>query len=249
MRNHKHAKLLIIILFATTVTTATAAFYRQTQSDKQRKFDKDEFESQYPIVDYSAPESTDPIERTRRKAKSKKYNNKGGAIDPYSDSTFVSSDWAIGLPALPVNQSDVVIVGEVTDAKAYLSEDKNSVYSEFTVTVNDVLKNLNDSPLISNSQVIVERQGGRVRFPSGHINIVVIGGQGMPRPGRRYLLFLKRNDDGQDFSINVGYELRGGRVVLLDEAYPGHPITTYKGTVESSFLNEVRDAIANSPKG
>jgi hypothetical protein len=204
-----------------------------------------DFESQYPIADYAAPEPSDPKERERRRNKAKKYNNKKGGVDPYSDSTFQPSDWARGLPALPAMQSEAVIIGEVIDAKAYLSEDKETVYSEFTVNINDVLKNSSTSQLAINHVVNVERQGGRVRFPSGHINTIVIGGQGMPRVGRRYLLFLT-SSDGQDFSIVLGYELSGGHVFLLDNAYPGDPIRDYQGVDETLFLSKVRGAITNS---
>jgi hypothetical protein len=42
--------------------------------------------------------------------------------------------------ALPTHISNAVVIGEVTDAKAYLSEDRTSVYSEFTIRVGEVLK-------------------------------------------------------------------------------------------------------------
>jgi hypothetical protein len=154
----------------------------------------------------------------------------------------------MGLPALPVAQSEAVIIGEVTGAKAYLSEDKYTVYSDFTININEVLKNSSTSQLAPNNVVNVERQGGRVRFPSGHINTVAVGGQSMPRIGKRYVLFLK-SSDGQDFSIVLGYELREGHVFLLDNAYPGHPIRDYQGVDEATFLKKVKDAITGRVSG
>ena len=43
-------------------------------------------------------------------------------------------------PALPIIQSDAIVIGQVTSAQAHLSSDKTNVYSEFVVRVNDVLK-------------------------------------------------------------------------------------------------------------
>lgn len=42
---------------------------------------------------------------------------------------------------MPAAKSDLVVIGEVTDAQAYVSEGKDWVYSEFTIRVDDVLKN------------------------------------------------------------------------------------------------------------
>src|SRR5204862_422123 len=95
-----------------------------------------------------------------------------------------------GLSSIPTDQSDVVIVGEVNAAHAYLSNDKTGVYSEFTIQVEQILK----APIgISPTSIVAERLGGAVRFPSGWIIRYEIYNQGMPSVGQRYLLFLRRN--------------------------------------------------------
>jgi hypothetical protein len=210
-----------------------------SREDQQKK----EFESQFPIVDYEAPPPADPEKRAKRQARGKKYNNSPLGIDPISTVAVGSTHWAMNLPALPVAQSNAVVVGEVINAQAYLSDDRTGVYSEFTIRVDEVLKNDGQPPLVSGCSIDVERMGGRVRFASGHVGQYFIPNQGMPRIGRRYVLFLKRNEEGQDYSLITGYELRTGRVFLLDNPGPGHPITAYKGADETSFLNEVRTAI------
>jgi hypothetical protein len=159
-------------------------------------------------------------------------------------------------PALPIAQSDAVVVGEVTDAKALLSEDKTSIYSEFAVIISDVLKNNCSAELSEGYSIDVARYGGAVRFPSG--KIVQRGDEGRPFPRlkRRYLFFLKYNNEGQDFSILTAYELRAGRVFPLDgldrdgrafEAYAAYQ--RYKDSDEATFLNQVRAAIANTSGG
>jgi hypothetical protein len=125
------------------------------------------------------------------------------------------NDWEVGLPALPANLSDSVIVGEIVKAEAYVSADKLSLFSEFTVRVAEVLKSDDRSPFEQGATITVEREGGRVKYPNGRILYYLIDGQGMPRVGARYLLFLKH--EGEEHSIITGYELQAGRVRALDD--------------------------------
>lgn len=158
-----------------------------------------------------------------------------------------NTEWDIGLPALPVAKSDLVLIGEVTDAQAYLSNDKTAVYSEFTIRVDEALKNISNITLGQGSSLIAERQGGRVRFPSGHTTLQLVRGQGMLRVGRRYTLFLTHNNQDQSTSILTGYELRTGRVFPIDNPAGGqHPVASvYKEADETAFLNDLRAAVAN----
>jgi hypothetical protein len=168
-------------------------------------------------------------------------------LPPGIEELPLTTHWWWGLPAIPAANSDVIVIGEVADAQAYLSNDKTAVYSEFTISTDDVLKNKSSLPL--SSAISVERFGGAVRFQSGRVQHYRIDKQGVPQVGHRYLFFLKRNEDGQDFSILTGYELRAGRVFALDSAGSNAnnklPYDDYNGCEESTFLNEVRSAIAN----
>jgi hypothetical protein len=247
MQHHNRSILLLLILVV-AVITAIATLREQEPITSKEQQKKVEFESQFPIADYAAQEPAEPKQRARRQAKGKKFNNSLMTVTP-SDTDRVTSSaehWAEGLSAIPVDQSDVVVIAEVTDAQAYLSNDKTGVYSEFTVRIEDLLKNSCSNPLAVGSLTTVERPGGRVRFPSGHIGQYFTVGQGMPRAGRRYLLFITCKSQDQDFQILTGYELRGGHISLLDNPGQGHPISASQGKDEIPFLNEVRSAIANS---
>ena len=253
MRNHKVTAILLVLL-AATVAYSGATLRDQGQnpvngnqrnSNAERQ-QRDEFESQFPIADYSAPEPSDPEKRVKREAKSKRYDNSTMSVDPSYESTANTGHWASALSALPVDQSNAVIVGEVVDAQAYLSDDKTGVYSEFTINVSEVLKDGDPACLGAGNLITVERAGGRVRFPSGKVSKYFTVGQGMPRRGRRYLLFLTRTQ--QDYQLLTGYELRAGRVFLLDNPGPRHPITTYQDLDEAKLLNDVRVAIASSAR-
>ncbi|OLE52272.1 MAG: hypothetical protein AUG51_18730 [Acidobacteria bacterium 13_1_20CM_3_53_8] len=248
MQNQKRSIALLLAVLVTALVTATMAALRaqdqghQSSHESNREQQRAEFESQFPIVGYSSPEPTDPQERAKRRAKGKKYNNPPLKINERDSVATDPGRWT-GLPAFPVKQSNAVILGEVTGTQAFLSNDRTGVYSEFTIRIGEVLKANNQTALLSGNSVAVERRGGRVQFPSGHIFHYWVSGQGMPRLGGRYLLFLTQN--GDDYQILTGYEIRDGHVFLLDNPGLGHPITSYKGADESSFLNDVRAAIAN----
>lgn len=133
------------------------------------------------------------------------------------------------------------MIGQVRDANAHISADKNGVYSEFTVQVGEVIKDATASPLSPGNQITAERQGGRVRYPSGRVEWFHINAQNMPTVNSRYVLFLK-HIDSDSFSIITGYELRDGRVYALDSG--ASQFTFYDGGDELSFLKLVREAIA-----
>ncbi|MFY9572875.1 MAG: hypothetical protein WAV20_15850 [Blastocatellia bacterium] len=122
-----------------------------------------------PIVDYDLDNQAaaigDPKERSLREVRGRRYNQR--APDPLGDLPTnwegfgISNHWYIGLPAIPVAQSDVVVVGEVVANEAHLSNDKTGVYSEFSITVDEVLKTHLESPLKEGDVTIGEREGRR----------------------------------------------------------------------------------------
>ena len=209
----------------------------QEQKPRAGRQSKQFDESRFPIADYAAAEPTDAHERANRQAKGKKYDKSEWRVNPNSVSdSMVRVDYVnTNLPALPFEQSSAVIVGQVTDARAYLSNDKSGVYSVFQIQVNEVLKNSSKAPISSGTTIDAERDGGRVRFPNGRLHLYSISNLEMPKTGLRYVLFL--NEEGSDFTILTGYELRNGKVYPLDEL-PN--LLTYENRDELVFLSELR---------
>jgi hypothetical protein len=217
-----------------TVSYSSLILVNQEQAD----------ESQIPIKDYSARESKDAADRAKRREKSRRYSYGGKIKEEQRISVFTSSESSVErLPSLPVALSDAVVVSEITNAQAHLSDDKSGIYSEFTVRLEEVLKSNGEPSLSPGAAVIAEREGGAVRFPSGHVQRYIVSGEQMPKVGKRYLLFLKRNDSGQDFLLLKGYELRAGRVFPMDNFRRD---AVYKGFDQDAFINVVRSAISNS---
>jgi len=238
----------IFLLLAVIVTATLLAPQAQQQADKKAKRDL----SNFPVADSWTQESPDPIKREKRNLKSKKYNSRHSPrITESSDEIFTNSEWARGLAALPVENSDAVIVGDIVTAEAYVSDDHSEIYSEFVVRISKVLKDAGTTPINDVDSIIVERSGGRLRLPSGKVVVSSTSNQDMPRVGSRYVLFLTHlSANGgsyeNDFHILTGYELRGGKVFPLDKLASKHPINTYAGADEASFLRELSSALAHS---
>lgn len=207
---------------------------KKPRVDHQRRpFD----ESRFPIADYSAEEPTDAQERAKRFVKGKKYNKSSWAVHPDTPSDTVVRVDAVDktLSALPFDRSSAVVIGQIMDARAYLSNDKSGVYSVFTIQVNEVLKTTNKTPINNGSEIEVERDGGRVRFPNGRLHMYKIGSLDMPKTGLRYVLFLNQGESG--YEILTGYEIIDGKVFPLDDL-PN--LRTYQNADELSFLSEIR---------
>jgi hypothetical protein len=228
----------VVLLFAVVALTISTVLALLTQAQKENSQKKQAIldETQYPIVYESAPDSTDSHERAKRQAKSQKFH-KAVKITPIQNFRVRATiyHWPPDFPSLPVAESSAIIVGEVIEAHAYLSTDRTAVYSEFTVSVSQLLKD-DFGTVLKNSSVIVTRYGGRVQFPDGSIQLLFNTDQGMPRLGRRYVLFLKRTD--QDFDLLTGYELRDGCVFPLDSGTPN--FSAHENVSESNFIKQIQ---------
>lgn len=247
MNSRKKAVLILLMVLAIAVITAVAAIRTQDQdtpvSKEQQRLD---FINQFPIADYAASLPPNPEERAKRQSKSRKYDKSIISVNEQDQIVSSAIHWASGLSAIPVDDSDAVVVGEITDAQAFLSNDKTGIYSEFNFRISEILKNDLLTPLTLESVITLERPGGRVKFPSGHISTYFTAGMGMPRVKRQYVFFLKHETEDGNFLILTGYELRGGHVTLLDNPGEGHPISVNKDKDAASFLNNIRESITTS---
>ena len=267
MRKQKRLALLIAtVLAAAAAVTAFAtrdARHNSPPSEGQQQHDQagklKEHLNKFPAGEYDAPEAADPEKRAKRRDKGKRYNRPKMAKFDASNPVIggASNDWEWGLEStLPVKQSSAVIVGTVSDARAFLSEDKTNIYSEYSVKVETVIKNFDQEPVKAGDTLVAERQGGRVTLRSGAVSGYFISGQNPPQVGRRYVLFLgyNKSDAGSlslasrpDMSHHLltGYELRGGSVVALDNP-GGMAFAEHDGKAEAAFLGEIRRLLADT---
>jgi len=206
-----------------------------------------------PVVDllssYPAAVSTD------RLLKNGRYDNQRivqSEIDP--NATSVEWEPSEDISDIPVDRSDLIVEGRVTDSAAFLSNDKGAVYSELTVHVSNVLKdNTSDLKVRNGDSVVTERFGGRVKYPNGQIVRYRVSGQGSPKKGTNYLFFLARAEQG-NYNILTAYELQGNKVQALDGArvslglddwaFDKHNDEDYQ-----AFRKTIEQALQNPPPG
>jgi hypothetical protein len=155
------------------------------------------------------------------------------------------------LPALPVAQSNAVVLGEITGRRAVLTDDKLGVYSEFSIQLLKVFKD-DQGVLRVGGSVEASRLGGAVRFPSGKIQRYTVSRQGYPELGNQYVLFLKRDEEG-DFSIVTGYDVSSPGVTPLDgdarQPRGDLQFGIYRGMARDSFLTELQNAVTATTRG
>ena len=254
MRKGASISLYCVLVAALAVTTA-AGLRDGTQDDSKanRKNVEAIDESLWPLADLNSAEPSDPAERDKRRAKSQRHNKSllglksATKSPPPAGKITLVTDWEVGLPALPTEQSSAVIMGEVLSAHAYVSTDQSGVYSEFTIRVNEVLKNDERAPLAPGGLVSADRLGGRVRISPGQTVLFTVRGQRMPLMNHQYVFFLSEGGLGTNYEIITGYEVRGGRVFPLDDI-KGHPFATLIGKEVEAVLQMLRGSGASHHK-
>lgn len=177
--------------------------------------EKESDDAATPIVDFQR--SLENM-NSDRLSKSRRFDNQNVLIpEPHADAGEVHVESEIFIPDFPVALSDLIVAGVVMDSSAHISADRTGVYSEFVVLVEEVLSNSLSSAIDKNDRIVLDRFGGRVRYPSGQIIRYLVSGRGSPKKDSRYIFFLKQTNH-QDFRILTAYELRGEKIFPLDGA-------------------------------
>lgn len=263
MKRHPKLALFLLLLMVAVVGTVTATFQVKKQSGPLAPALQKAEEDFYTVADYSGVEPSDPQKRASRKVRAHRYNMPASkSVDPKRFAVTEDRESSFGgppshapiEPALPAAQSDAVVIGEVTSAQAFFTEDKTGVVSEFTIHIKDMLKENLVAPFSVGDSLDAIRVGGGVRFPSGKVIRVGQHGKPLPKMDHQYLFFLKyNNDEGRDYTIITAYELREDHVLPLDglslvgtvvPAYEEYQ--KYKDTKVTDLLINVRDAIARN---
>jgi hypothetical protein len=216
-----------------------------TAGQKNRE-DYKKINERFPTADYiDKQELPDPEKNAKRKEKQKRYNDldlvdsKG---EPGADEAILTLEPHFALPALPVAESEIVVVGTIGTAQAHLSESKRNIFSEFTLTVEDVLKSKFQG-VAKGSVLTIDRVGGHVKYPNGHKILYRMTGLNMPQVGGRYLLFLTLKHNNEDISILTGYQLTPNGAIPLDTLYQ---VASLNGVTEVDILQRVRNLIRDS---
>lgn len=246
--------VLLAFLALTVISSALSLRSQQTgqaphhsdsdlkeKSDKQKK-KEEELRGQFPVVDYDAPDDLDPARLSKGKEKNKRFDKRNFVSeDPTPRATeFARIIEGYDVPALPTSQSGLIITGEVLSSRAYLSNDKSGIYTELTVRISEVIKNTLPGHPVPADVVMVQREGGIVRYNNGHQRLYHLAGEGMPMVGRQYALFLRTMEQAEDYYLLTAYELSQSGVTSVDAS---QQFMTYEGYETDAFLDLVRAAV------
>jgi hypothetical protein len=217
-------------------------------ASQKNRDDYKKINERFPTVDYEdKQELQDPEKNAKRKEKQKRYNDGNlvaSHVEPSVDEAALTLEPHSTFPALPVAESEIVVVGIFGTAQAVLSESKRNVFSEFTLIVEDVLKSKIQG-VAQDSVLTIDRVGGHVRYRNGQKVLYRITGLNMPEVGGRYLLFLTSTHNKEDISILTGYRLTPNGAIPLDELYQ---VASLNGVAEVDILQKVRNLIQDSAK-
>lgn len=171
-----------------------------------------------------APEPEAPILRANRKAKNARYNGQPSMTDltklPEGSGVSIIGCGMYDPTIFPTGSHDVVVLGTITSAQPYLSEDGTAIYTEYSLEVEEVLKPSLNRLSLAQGRLIVDRPGGVLRRRNGQVIAMHVSGTGVARPldvGRRYLLMCWLTHDGRDISLGKAFELLDGKAYVLWE--------------------------------
>lgn len=173
--------------------------------------------------------------------------NAGGLVESIhpiaeDEERMLVSHEHLSVPAIPVKESELIIIGSVLEAAAHLSNNKKTVYSEFLIQVDEVLKDTTGNTK-KEGFVTVDREGGFVEYINGLRRLHHIAGLLMPQVGRKNILFLKNPEKGPNFEIINGYELKEDGVRVLTHSPETIP---YFGMDQTVLLSKVRKALSEA---
>jgi hypothetical protein len=146
--------------------------------------------------------------------------------------------------------------GTITAGQAYLSNDKQNIYSEFKLKIQETVKAPNDRYVRAGDSIDAQRKGGAIRLPSGKVLVRGNWADSMPQVGKRYLLFLKYDPNTEDYGVLTGYQLEGEEVYRLDDlSYDEsnhekviHPLRK-EGVSEDQFLERAKSMLSQKNRG
>ena len=152
-------------------------------------------------------------------------------------------------PLRPVFQSalcnaDLVVIGMMTDKSSQLTEQENFVFTDYQVSIEEVLKNSSPMPIKVGDMVTTTRDGGVVQL-NGRVFQAKRDDFDAPVLGQPYLLFLRFIPTTSSYVMygNGTFELGAQRVQALG---PGarDEIAKQGLTTSSAFLAHVRSFAA-----
>jgi hypothetical protein len=193
------------------------------------------------------PDPVDPAQAAIRVARGKLFNHgvPGGIpLDqqPVAAPPPVTTVEIGARPEFPTDFTDTIILGTIQSAQPYLSNDRRSVYTEYTVRVDEKIAEV--IPLIRGDTLFMGEMGGIGRLPDGRVLEEDVRGLGTPLQVKaQYVLFLNYRDKAQYYRITKAWQLKNDRVIPTAEddlALSKNGLFIYASMSAEQFLNIIR---------
>jgi len=198
--------------------------------------------SKFGSVEFAGAESVTPNEERWRI--NERYNGQGWVFSSVNNPDL----GAVGkithdpiLPPLPIDESLLIVTGEVVAVKTFLSNDRRGVYTEFIIKPDEVLK---DSGQNAQKGIRADREGGVVVYPNGQRIMYQSSSLALPLLHGKYVFFLSKEGESPNYVILATYDVGANKVVRLEEASTGPAPELPEQASKAHFLDVVRNKIA-----
>lgn len=237
----QHNRIIWGVIALLVLVTLSISFVPSSTHSQQANPQQDM--SKYPVVDFDAPEPSESAEKEKKNEKDKRYDKKPFIVHKplpdYTGSTLYDYE-SMPSSAFPYDQSKLVISGVITGSKALLSAKKSSVYSEYNIQIESILKQSGGRELQIGQVVSADRIGGRVKYPNGAVMLYRVDWQDLPEPNERYLFFLDSDEEkNPNYKIVTAYKMKDEIISPLDA---GTKFREHNGRKKAEFIKLAKDA-------
>jgi hypothetical protein len=245
----------MIWVVATLVVSATMAITFGTRDSRSQEKNQGQVQStpenngykdrsRFAVVDYDEPLPTDVKECQKRKLANGRYDGMGWVFKkPYPDDSGSGLEDEKDPPSLvPVTESDFIVVGQITESHAHLSNDKLGVYTEFSIQVKRILKEDAAKKIVLDESITADREGGYVRYPNGQKIFYENSNRSLPQLGKEYVFFLTSDKQSPSYNILTLYELKESGITRLDYVQNIDDFKDrYKNATKATFIEAIRN--------
>lgn len=144
-------------------------------------------------------------------------------------------------------KADAVVIGTVKSKESQLTEQGTYIFTDYELSVENVLKNNAAAMIQPDAGITVTRAGGAVRLKgNGRLLTAASNSERPLKVGRSYILFLKFIPDTGAYSAvayagDNSFEIADGKVKQVSDS--GLPFGMNNTTTQSSFMSEVQVAL------
>jgi hypothetical protein len=134
-------------------------------------------------------------------------------------------------PELPFAESDIVVVGNITNVQPFLTADRKDIYTEYTLKVAEPVKNVVGVSALPGDSLTLLRKGGAARFSDGRVVKHEMHNDVTPVRNQQYLVFLRHRPQLDAFVYRKIWLIREG---VMKAAYPDDVSREHSGKSEYS---------------